>query len=912
MNERKKRSTHSILFSLMLIISMVVVATSAIFTVLLVQYRTKDLIEREDSRLLTAAELTREMIGPNYHDQINDETSVSKEQFRHIVARNDDLCRRLNLQYLWSVLLVEDRLVFTAATHSDLNDPDSPCATFFEIHRDPEAFASAMQPELKTSFSSFRNEWGEGRQVLIPRKDAHGRTYIFGASVQLTELNDMVRRTIINSIVIGLGVFSAAFLLALVLARSFTVPISRLTEAAGRMATGDLNVPLASAGTRELQSLSNSLDHMRQGLIMHLEALRESEAIKRTIVESIPQKLFLKDCDSAYLYVNKSYATSLRLKPEDFVGKDDFAFYPAELAGKYRADDLEVMESGQEKDIEETFKTDGKDYLVRTIKAPVRNGAGKVTALLGIFEDITERKRSEDALRESENRYRSLFEMESDAIFLIDNQTGRILEANRAASLLYGFSRDELLTKRNTDLSAEPEETQRQTQGNPVVSDNMVTIPLRVHRKKDGTEFPVEITGRFFLQDGRPVHIAAIRDITERKGVEDERKRLEERLHRAEKMEALGTMAGGVAHDLNNVLGIVVGYSEMLLGDLDESSSVKSEAMEILKAGQRAAAIVQDLLTLTRRGVPSRKVLHLNNILMECQELPEFAKLCSLHPNVRVETDLEADLLHLNGSSIHLGKSFLNLFSNAMEAMPHGGVVTIRTRNQYLDKPVSGYDEIREGDYVVLSVSDTGEGIPLADLKRIFEPFYSKKVMGRSGTGLGLAVVWGTVKDHHGYINVESDEGEGTTFTLYFPVTREDTYPEEVVLSASEYVGNGESILVVDDVKEQRYLATMMLTKLNYRVITVSSGEEALKYLQEHTVDLVVLDMIMDPGMDGLDTYRKILEIRPLQKAIIVSGFSETERVTKTQELGAGAYVKKPYVLEKLGLAVRKELERLA
>ena len=212
---------------------------------------------------------------------------------------------------------------------------------------------------------------------------------------------------------------------------------------------------------------------------------------------------------------------------------------------------------------------------------------------------------------------------------------------------------------------------------------------------------------------------------------------------------------------------------------------------------------------------------------------------------------------------------------------------------------------------MVLKISDTGEGIPASDLKRIFEPFYTKKVMGRgSGTGLGLAVVWGTVKDHLGYVLVESKEGEGTAFTLYFPVTREEIPLEEASISAAEYTGNVEFILVVDDVKEQRDLASTMLTKLNYRASGVSSGEEAVKYLQEHTVDLVVLDMIMDPGMDGLDTYLKILEIHPHQKAIIVSGFSETERVSKAHALGAGPYVKKPYVLEKLGLAIRKELDR--
>jgi CheY-like chemotaxis protein len=242
--------------------------------------------------------------------------------------------------------------------------------------------------------------------------------------------------------------------------------------------------------------------------------------------------------------------------------------------------------------------------------------------------------------------------------------------------------------------------------------------------------------------------------------------------------------------------------------------------------------------------------------------------------------------------------------------MPKGGIVTIKTANQYLDKPIQGYDEVREGDYVVLSVSDTGEGISVADLELIFEPFYTKKVMGRSGTGLGLAVVWGTVKDHNGYINVESEEGKGSIFTLYFPGTREDMSAEAAAISISEYMGKGESILIVDDVEGQRDLAAGILRKLNYNVASVSSGEEAIAYLKEHKIDLILLDMIMDPGMDGLDTYRSILEIHPKQKAIIVSGFSESDRVHATQALGAGAYVRKPYVIEKLGLAVKKELNR--
>ncbi|HLZ18586.1 MAG TPA: response regulator, partial [Smithellaceae bacterium] len=195
-------------------------------------------------------------------------------------------------------------------------------------------------------------------------------------------------------------------------------------------------------------------------------------------------------------------------------------------------------------------------------------------------------------------------------------------------------------------------------------------------------------------------------------------------------------------------------------------------------------------------------------------------------------------------------------------------------------------------------------------LKHIFEPFYTKKVMGRSGTGLGLAVVWGTVKDHQGYIDVQSEKGKGTTVTLYLPITRQEVTVSSAALPMSDYLGREESILVVDDIREQRELASIMLGNLNYKVTAAASGEEALEYLKSHRVDLVVLDMIMDPGLDGLDTYKRILEIHPKQKAIIVSGFSESARVSAAQALGAGAYVRKPYIMEKLGVTVRNELDR--
>ena len=396
-----------------------------------------------------------------------------------------------------------------------------------------------------------------------------------------------------------------------------------------------------------------------------------------------------------------------------------------------------------------------------------------------------------------------------------------------------------------------------------------------------------------------------------RKKAERERQRLTIQLQRAEKMEAIGTLAGGVAHDLNNILSGIVSYPELLLLQLPEDSQLREPIITIRESGEKAATVVQDLLTLARRGVAVTNVVNLNHTISDYLKSPEHMRLKSLYTEAQVEINLETNLLNIIGSSIHLLKTVMNLVTNATESMPEGGKTLIKTENRYIDKPIRGYDDVEEGDYAVLSISDTGVGISAKDLSRIFEPFYTKKVMGRSGTGLGMAVVWGTVKDHNGYIDVQSDVGKGTIFTLYFPATREKLASDQSQLVIEDYMGKENSILIVDDIKEQREIASGMLNQLGYLVTSVSSGEDAIKYLQSNSADLVILDMIMDPGIDGLETYRHILELHPGQRAIIVSGFSETERVKEAQKLGAGDYIKKPYTLEQLGLAVKKELEKM-
>jgi signal transduction histidine kinase len=435
---------------------------------------------------------------------------------------------------------------------------------------------------------------------------------------------------------------------------------------------------------------------------------------------------------------------------------------------------------------------------------------------------------------------------------------------------------------------------------------------LLKEEKKKVTKVNQELENRVQIRTSQLVKTnkELTQEIVDRKRAEKDQRQLEIQLRKSQKMEAIGTLAGGVAHDLNNILSGIVSYPELLLMDVPPESPLRQPLLTIQESGLKAAAIVQDLLTLARRGVSVTEVTNLNQLIEQYLKSPENHKILEYHPGVKVETCLQPKIFNILGSPIHLSKTIMNLVSNAAEAMPSGGAIHITTENQYIDRPIKGYDTVEEGDYVKLTVSDNGVGISPEVIDRIFEPFYTKKTMGRSGTGLGMAVVWGTVKDHDGYIDVQSELGEGTAFTLYFPITRKKLPTEKLDILADMYMGKGESILVVDDVKQQREIASRMLKKLGYNVLSVPSGEEAVIYLQENTADLLVLDMIMNPGIDGLETYKKILKFHPRQKAIIASGFSESRQVKAAQKMGAGSYLKKPYSFEKIGLAVKAELAK--
>ncbi len=500
-----------------------------------------------------------------------------------------------------------------------------------------------------------------------------------------------------------------------------------------------------------------------------------------------------------------------------------------------------------------------------------------------------------------------------------EKEVSSILENNPAAILLI-HQRDRRISWGNTNALKTVERSQGEITGHPchelicpeggercpAVDERLIgqTVESMI-RRRDGTLLPILKSVARITYQGEPHLLAAFFDISAQK-------QMEGALRQAQKMETVGLLAGGVAHDLNNMLTALVSYPDLILMQLGGDHALEKPLKTLKSSAQKAAAMVEDLLTLARRSVAATEIVRTNELVRLYFSSPEHARLVDLHPQLSFELHLSRDEMDVKASPVQFAKMLMNLVGNAAEATEGPGKVVVSTAGRVLETPLDGYERVPPGEYVVLSVSDTGKGIPVDDLPRIFEPFYTKKSMGRSGTGLGMTIVWNALKDMEGYIDIKTGPGIGTTFELYLPVSPLPAAGQGTPRESAEdcWPGNGERILVVDDMPEQREVAREILERLGYRVETAAGGEEAVQILARTSVDLVLLDMILGSGPDGLDTYRAILETRPGQKALLVSGFAETARVFEALNLGAAGYLKKPYTFRSLGRTVRTALAR--
>lgn len=562
----------------------------------------------------------------------------------------------------------------------------------------------------------------------------------------------------------------------------------------------------------------------------------------------------------------------------------------------------------------EFLRPDGETIWFRGLSQP--QDRGNEIVFNGILLDITHQKRIEAALQQSEEKYRLLAENIHDIIWSMDLNF-QFTYISPAVEKILGWTAEDIQSIGLDGIM--PENTLRQFRNaftnsyTDSIARNDFSRALTLEQTlwhKQGRKVWMENTAAFLCNDdGQPYGILGVtRDISQRHQAQLEKAELQQKLERARKMEALGLLAGGVAHDLNNVLAGIVSYPSLMLMKVPPDSPLRENLKRMKASGEKASEIVQDLLTLARRGVSSQEVLNVNQVIREHLKSAEYLHLRSEHPGVQVVTELAPDLLSIEGSPLHLKKALMNLVANAFEAQPGGGSITISTGNRYVDRPLKGYEDIEQGEFVVLQIADQGPGMEANEIERIFEPFYTRKQMGRSGTGLGMAVVWGTIQDHQGYIHINSGPGQGTRFDLYFPVTRRVESKPHSPRPNANLEGQGQKILVVDDDPEQLVIAVEILTSLNYRVDTAPSGEAVLDYLQTQGVDLLVLDMIMPGGLDGLETYGAVLDRHPHQKALVVSGFAETDRVQEIQRIGAAGFVRKPYTVKTVALAVQAAL----
>jgi len=543
--------------------------------------------------------------------------------------------------------------------------------------------------------------------------------------------------------------------------------------------------------------------------------LQKSEAFFRTINQDSSDITIIVDSKAIITYVNLTIEKFLGYKPEDLIGKSVFDYIiPDDLPRAL----LEFSKSilTRELKITDVFKVRHKDGSIHVLEGvgtnllynPIVNGfvmnarditdrrkieeeldvyrkrledlVEKRTAALSLMnaqllEQLAEREEMQKALKASEEKYRDFIENAPIGVAIIDLE-GKIQYLNREIERIMGWSRDDIIGRNGFRLTVFDEEARHsmlerfkaRVKGEPP---QIFEMPITT---RSGRSIWVEVITTILQKDGAPVGAQMVFvNLEERKRAEEERKALIDRLHQAEKMESLGTMAGGIAHELNNVLSVLIGYTELVLIKTAENDPLKKHLNGIMKSSEKATAIIHDMLTLARRSVGVSDIININRILADYFQTAEFKRLEAAHPRLTFKQELAADVPDIQGSPANLKKAFINLIESSVESAGEEGEITIGTGHTYLDQPLPGYGDVREGRYVVLMIGDNGQGVSPVDTKKIFEPFYTKKVMGRGGTGLELAVVWGMVREHEGYIDFQSEPGKGSIFTVYLPVIKE-------------------------------------------------------------------------------------------------------------------------------------------
>jgi len=642
------------------------------------------------------------------------------------------------------------------------------------------------------------------------------------------------------------------------------------------------------------------------------EDLKTSEERFRSIFEHAATGMVTVNPDGRLLQVNPAFCRFLGYTPEELRRLTiQEITHPEDLAVTCQV--LQMGRTGAIRvlAIEKRYlRKDGSVAWAHTNATWIQDATGNPLYSVKLVQDISERKAAEEALRESEARKGAILDTALDAILTIDHQ-GKVLEFNPAAERLFGFLREEVIGKNILDEIVPPEEKDTIRQGlesylhtgvNPLKGGHVEMAALR----KNGMRIPVEFAVSRIRIAGVPAFTAYIRDLTDRKKVEEALRQREEQVRHGQKMEAIGTLAGGVAHDFNNLLTGILGYAELLKMGSKPGEKVHQAAEVIEKAATRAASLTQQLLGFARRGKHQNVLVDLHAPIQEVTGLLS----ATLDKNIRLRLDFATPTAPVQGDPGQMSQIILNLAVNAADAMAEGGDLVFHTETVDLTPDQRRrHDGTLPGRHVLVAVSDTGSGIPPDVIPRIFEPFFTTKDQGK-GTGMGLAMVYGIVQNHGGFIEVDSALGCGTTFRLYFPEVREQE-SRSLQKAGGEMVEPGSgTILVIDDKDAVRSVATAFLEEMGYRVLTASDGEEAVAVFRasHEPIDLVIIDMVM-PAMGGRECFRALKSIRPGLKAVLSTGYDFNAAVQEILDEGMRGFVQKPYQLRQLSEVVAAALK---